>query len=398
MTAFRRFLLVIAWVLVAPAAGATDVVYPPGSRVGLIPPTGMTTSKSFFGYEDPARNAGIILASLPVDAYGELEKTITADALKRQGVILQARESLSLSAGKAFLVVGRQEIEKTRVRKWFLVAGTPTLTALVTVQIPEPAKSVYPDTAIRAALHSLTVRTTVPIEEQLSLLPFKVNDLAGFTIAGIIPGRAVMLSDGSTDPAAPPAPGGRLEPHIFVAVAVGGPAQAGERENFARDAFLTVPNLKERPYHHVGAVADRRPERPPDFRQCEGSGDVHTALGGAVAAVRREGLFAAGGDRAPRRLERRLFTLPHCARRNRAALSIGSRGNDPRSPSAQSPVRPWEDRTTGQVRLTSRFQVASGGSGGVPALSFADACATAGLGPPFATATIAGRRTRSPII
>jgi hypothetical protein len=245
MLSIRRCLLVGALTLAATAAYATDVVYPPGSRIGLVPPAGMATSKNFFGYEDPAKNVGIILATLPVDAHAELERTITVDALKKQGITQETRESLSLAGGKAFLVIGRQEVEKTRLRKWFLVAGTPTLTALVTVQVPEPAKAAYPDATIRTALRSLTVRTTIPVEEQLSLLPFRVGELAGFGVGGIVPGRAVMLSDGISDAPGAPAPGGRLEPHIFVAVAAGGPAQAGERENFARDVFAAVPNLRE---------------------------------------------------------------------------------------------------------------------------------------------------------
>jgi hypothetical protein len=245
MVSIRRCLIVGACLLAATAARAADVVYPPGSRIGLVPPAGVVTSKNFFGYEDPAKNVGIILAALPVDAYGELEKTITAEALKKQGITQEARESLSLAGGKAFLVTGRQEAEKTRLRKWFLIAGTPTLTALVTAQVPEPARAAYPDAAIRAALRSLTVRTTIPVEEQLGLLPFKVGELAGFGVGGVVPGRAVMLSDGVSDAPGTPAPGGRLEPHIFVAVAAGGPAQAGERENFARDVFATVPNLKD---------------------------------------------------------------------------------------------------------------------------------------------------------
>jgi len=245
MVSIRRCLIVGALTLAATAAHAADVVYPPGSRIGLVPPAGVVTSKNFFGYEDPAKNVGIILATLPVDAYAELEKTITAEALKKQGITQETRESLSLAGGKAFLVSGRQEAEKTRLRKWFLIAGTPTLTALVTAQVPEPAKAAYPDAAIRAALRSLTVRATIPVEEQLGLLPFKVGELAGFGVGGVVPGRAVMLSDGVSDAPASPAPAGRVEPHIFVAIAPGGPAQAGERENFARDVFATIPNLKD---------------------------------------------------------------------------------------------------------------------------------------------------------
>ena len=92
---------------------------------------------------------------------------------------METREPLALATGKAFLVIGKQEVEGQRVRKWFLVAGAATLTALVTVQVPEPAKPLYPDASLRAALRTLSVRPTVPIEEQLSLLPFKLGELPG---------------------------------------------------------------------------------------------------------------------------------------------------------------------------------------------------------------------------
>src|SRR5439155_19047464 len=117
-------------------------------------------------------------------AYAELDRSATAETLKRQGVTLEERASFPFAAGKAFLVLGSQEADGTRYRKWLLVAATDELTALVTVQIPEAARASYSDAAIRAALASLSVRAAVPVEEQLSLLPFKVDDLAGFQSAG----------------------------------------------------------------------------------------------------------------------------------------------------------------------------------------------------------------------
>src|SRR5262249_31244207 len=119
-------------------------------------------------------------------------------------------------------------------------ASSPILTALVTVQVPEAATAAYPDATIRDTLSSLVVRAEVPVEEQLGLLPFKVAELAGFRIAGVIPGRALMLSD-----AAPDVPGANVDAHMFVAIAPGGPAQATERDHFARDVFGSVPNLKD---------------------------------------------------------------------------------------------------------------------------------------------------------
>ena len=193
----------------------------------------MMTSKSFFGYEDPDNNAAIILLALPAKAFSDLEKSITADALKQQGLTFETREAMPLSTGNAFLVLGHQEVDKIKIRKWILVAASSALTALVTVQIPEPAKAVYPDAVIRAALATLAIRATVPVDEQLGLLPFKVGELAGFHVAGVAPGRAVILGDAD----APGSPGAVLAP--------GGPAQTADRDAFARDVFATVPNLKD---------------------------------------------------------------------------------------------------------------------------------------------------------
>jgi hypothetical protein len=235
-------LIVFALAVGAVPAAATDAAYPPGSRIGLAPPTGMVVSKNFFGYEDAENNAAIILLALPPQAYADLDKSISADALKQQGLTFETREDMPLSTGKAFLVLGHHEVENMKIRKWILVAASSGLTALVTVQIPEAAKALYPDAAIRAALATLAIRNTVPVEEQLSLLPFKVSDLAGFRVGGIVPGRALMLGDAAADA---PGTGAITEPHLFVAISPGGPVQTGDRDAFARDVFATVPNLRD---------------------------------------------------------------------------------------------------------------------------------------------------------
>jgi len=133
MPVLRLLLLVLAWQLGTAGAHAADVVYPPGSRLGLVPPSSMVTSSNFFGFEDPDTTAAIILASLPTEAYAELDKTISADALKKQGMIFEKREAIPLATGQAFLVIGRQE----KLHKWILIGSSPVLTALVTVQSPD---------------------------------------------------------------------------------------------------------------------------------------------------------------------------------------------------------------------------------------------------------------------
>jgi hypothetical protein len=74
-------------------------------------------------------------------------------------------------------------------------------------------------------------------------VPFKIGELAGFRIAAVFPGRAVMLSDAPASPSGPPE--AAMEPQMRVALAPGGPAQSSERDAFARDLFATIPNLKD---------------------------------------------------------------------------------------------------------------------------------------------------------
>jgi len=237
MLLLRSLLLLLACLLGAPGMLAAEVVYPPGSRLGLVPPSGMVTSGNFFGFEDPDTNAAIILASLPTEAYAELDKTISAETLKQQGMTFEKRETMPLATGQAFLVIAHLEQEK--LRKWILIGSSPALTALVTVQIPDPAKSRYSDAAIRETLATLAIRPTVPVEEQIGLLPFKLADLAGFQVAGVMPGRAVVLSDAPAG--TPPQP----QSQILVSVAPGGPAEARNRDEFARDIFAAIPNVRE---------------------------------------------------------------------------------------------------------------------------------------------------------
>src|ERR1700730_4991223 len=193
MVRLLRLLLLLGLALPAYSVGAADVVYPPGSRLGLVPPTGMVTSSNFFGFEDADTGAAIILASLPAEAFSELDTGMTADALKRQGMTLERREPIALATGNRVQRVGRQDVDKTRLRKWIVVGSSPALTALSPFQIPEPAKATYSDAAIRSTLATVANRTAVPGEEQLSLLPFKIGDVAGFQVGGVIPGRGVAL-------------------------------------------------------------------------------------------------------------------------------------------------------------------------------------------------------------
>ena len=46
------------------------------------------------------------LVALPAEAFSEIEKTMTNDALKKQGMTVEKRESMPLGSGNAILVIG----------------------------------------------------------------------------------------------------------------------------------------------------------------------------------------------------------------------------------------------------------------------------------------------------
>jgi hypothetical protein len=240
-------------VLALPAQAA-DPVYPLGSRIGLVPPAGMAASDEFSGFADQAKDAVILLAVLPADAFSQIEKTMDADALKKQGITLDKREPVQLGIGKAFLFTGREVAEKTHYRKWLLVAAMGEVTALVNVQAPE--SSAYSEQVVRAALMTLSLRATIPDAEQLSLLPFTVGELAGFHVNRVLRGRALMLSDAPSesakdaakdvakDAAKDAAPAG-IPAHLLIAAVPGGPTEADDRGKFARLAFGEIAGLRD---------------------------------------------------------------------------------------------------------------------------------------------------------
>jgi hypothetical protein len=238
--------VLFALMVVAPPARAADPVYPLGSRIGLVPPTGMVPSKSFEGFEDVDKGAAILITALPAAAYADMEKAAVPELLKKGGITVEKREPLQLKFGKGFLIVGTQVADKTHFRKWVLVAAADDLTALVSVQVPEQATA-YPDTAVRAALATLSLRATVPDAERLSLLPFTVGDLSGFHVEDVLPGRALLLTDAPNGPdqgAPKDMPEQNFGARLLISAMAGGPAEADDRAHFARLAFDTIGGVK----------------------------------------------------------------------------------------------------------------------------------------------------------
>jgi hypothetical protein len=207
-----------AFLAAATAAGAADAVFPPGSRIGLVPPPGMVVSKRFVGFESP-RGAAITLVEMPAGAAEQARATLTLEALQNQNISMKEREELKVGDAPAVLVTGEQQAGPNVVRKWILLASEPSLTALVIAQAMSGSDA-YSDAEIRDALKSVAVRQPPSMEDQLASLPFRVGDRAGLKPVrtagtslllsdrgeqgGVETGQAVMIVAQSADPGAGP--------------------------------------------------------------------------------------------------------------------------------------------------------------------------------------------------
>jgi hypothetical protein len=192
------------------------------------------------GFEDRDTKASMLILELPPQAYAEVEKQMSPAALTAQGMTDEKRETVTLKSGTGVLIVGQQAADDKKVRKWILLASTPEFSALIAVQVPADATAKYPDADVRAALLSMTVRPSVPIDEQLRLVPIALTDLSGMRPFRVIPNNAVFLTEGPKDLLE-----ATEQPVLVISVAPGGPEQATDRENFARNLFTGLTDFKD---------------------------------------------------------------------------------------------------------------------------------------------------------
>src|SRR6202008_1523172 len=137
---------------------AAEPVFPPGSRVWLVPAPGMTPGKSFQGFEDRENRVVLLISEVSAQTYERIAEEFTLEAIRRTGMEEISRETLPLSSGEGLLIVTRQGQNGTALRKWALLARNDDLTVTVIGVVPETARDAYPDTAMRDALASVVVR------------------------------------------------------------------------------------------------------------------------------------------------------------------------------------------------------------------------------------------------
>jgi hypothetical protein len=228
--------------LILPAATglASEPVFPPSLRIGIVPPPGFVPSAEFSGFQHNDKQAQIALAELPGYAFEGLEKQISQELQNNPGTALRKEFALN-QGGRAFLLTAARTSPQGPVLQWTMVANLGETTAVITALIPEAIKDVASGEALEKSFATLTVRAEVPLDEQLSVLPFSMRELAGYRIVRVQPGTAAMLTDGTKD-----AIETSEQPLLLISIAPA-PAQPRpeERDGLARRLISDIPGVKD---------------------------------------------------------------------------------------------------------------------------------------------------------
>lgn len=235
-----RHLSVAALLLFATGSAlAADVTYPTGVRVGLTPLVGLSPAKTFSGFESDDRSVKVLVTELPAGAFSEVKTAFSKpDAIGPTGIKPQ---TIDTGAGPAYYTVETTKEGPATVKRYSMILSGGTFSGYVAVQIPEKAAKIYSEDAVRQMFASATVRKEVPVEEQLSMMPFKLTQLGSFkNVRTLAPGAAVVLADGDETTGFEPAP--------FMVIGLIGatPPEPGDRARFAQESASQIPGVRDR--------------------------------------------------------------------------------------------------------------------------------------------------------
>lgn len=230
-----RLLAIIGALSLSFTAHAADAVYPPGVRVGLVPPAGLSVAKEFLGFESDDKDVKFGVAELPPEAFATVETAFKDGKATANGAKV---EPFKTSIGDAFITVESRKEGDTSFKTYSLIAKGEKFTGYVIAQVREGAAKMSDDD-VRKVLATVALRTDVPAQEQLALLPFKVGELSGFkTVKMLAMRQSVLLTDGTEDTTLDGAP------YMIIGTIQATPATNDDRGRFAEQVARAIPGLR----------------------------------------------------------------------------------------------------------------------------------------------------------
>ena len=247
MSYLRLFSVIAGLFVFLGSATAADPIFPPGSRVGLIPLVGLVPAKAFTGFTAEDQTVKVLVAELPPAAFGEVTNTFKTNPALANGV---KPESIETGAGTAYYTAETAKNASGTFRHYSMILSGGTFSGYVDVLVPENATKIYSDDAVRQMFASAVIRKEVPVDEQLALMPFKVGALGDFkNVRALGATGALLLADGDE------ATGFEAAPFMVIGLMSATPTQTEDRARFAEQAARAIPGM------HSGRITMSEPVR-----------------------------------------------------------------------------------------------------------------------------------------
>ena len=178
------------------AQPAAKVVFPEGSRVGMIPFPGSTAAEGFQGFVDEASMRSVMIIELPAEARSiPLKEFASDEGLQSQGVKAIVRRNFKLVDGASTIdaieVKAIQTAQGRTFPKCLVVFHASDFTALISAQMPNDKSG---DAC--ALIKGLSIQAAVSDEAKLAALPFTLSYFGGLKVWQTIGGSSVILSNG----------------------------------------------------------------------------------------------------------------------------------------------------------------------------------------------------------
>ena len=203
----------------------------------MTPLVSLGKAKTFIGFETEDQGVKVLVTDLPAEAYGEVANAFKANPGGTGGI---KPESIETSAGLAYYTAENAKDGASNVRRYSMILPGPTFSGYVAVQVPENASKIYTDDAVRQMFASAVIRTAVPVDEQLGLMPFKMNELSEFkNVRTLAPGAALILADGDEKG------GFETAPFMIIGIVGSAPGQPDDRGRFAQQMATTIPGVRD---------------------------------------------------------------------------------------------------------------------------------------------------------
>jgi len=221
-----------------------------GTDISLIPPRDFKVAQKFSGFEYPDAGASIMVSVLR-GGIGNFIVGMTDERMKAKGMTVLSRQRIEVDGKQGLLLHLAQDAGGHPYRKWMLVFGDTSKTALLLATFPKEKEELL-SRAMRDSL--LTAKTgargeaaaeetgdesaTEAAAKKLEGVPFKITPTAPLKLAEVI-NKTVMLTRGGTYPIAEPG-----DP-LFIAGAAVATVTPSDRKKYALTRLQATATAKE---------------------------------------------------------------------------------------------------------------------------------------------------------